>query len=476
MKKIFLLTILFLIAIASIGGAMNKKYWFLDEDDDNIDFFIDYLMPTQRLFNGDPYGRLGQELASARWSKAGMKNPNPLPEAAATSPGGYVIPGVNGGTVMNGFFPPRKYIAIYVDGSDFSDDRFIWSTLNRKQFVKIPAFGTISENGYGKKSALYKNFLAYLDQIDVNTVVCLVSKDFGKTWSSPVPIVAVSSDNLICQDIQIDNDGWIWIGTLDSTGQMSIYLSKDGGKTFSRPGFINNGQANRFLADFTIAVTNVGTDKIIYASNVTADYTGIDVWKITNNGATFTKIFTQTEPYRGVQDFPIITADGNDWALMYEYINTNGNTSAKIITNGSVSYTAPLTEAWMAAIPNQMIRNHGKVFVAVNDIYPYEAYILCSIDGAAIWNRYDLPIQPFFPNNLYSQSIDITEGKIVYALVVQQISESNPVTIYPITVYIFDGSIPTKDNPSITWKQLYQGTPFSGQNQADRGSIRVIKQ
>lgn len=71
------------------------------------DIFDDYRMPTKRLFYGDQHGRAGQELASSRWAKAGMDNPNPLPEAAATSPGGLVIPSVDGGNVMHGSFPPQ---------------------------------------------------------------------------------------------------------------------------------------------------------------------------------------------------------------------------------------------------------------------------------------------------------------------------------------------------------------------------------
>lgn len=113
MKKYLLLTILFLM-LTSIGETMDKKYWFFDEDDDNIDYFMNYLMPTQRLFYGAQPGRAGQELASSRYPKAGMDNPNPLPMAAATSKGGLVIPGVDGGDVMHGFFPPGQIVPAYL--------------------------------------------------------------------------------------------------------------------------------------------------------------------------------------------------------------------------------------------------------------------------------------------------------------------------------------------------------------------------
>ena len=80
---------------------------------DRPDFVKDFLLPTQRLMQGDPIGRAFQDLYNRRWLLGNMPMETPF-VAPGPTPGGYSILGVDGDQVWNALAIPDEYFPAYL--------------------------------------------------------------------------------------------------------------------------------------------------------------------------------------------------------------------------------------------------------------------------------------------------------------------------------------------------------------------------
>lgn len=329
------------------------------------DFFGGYLMPIKRLFYGSQYGRAGQELRERQWAMCGIDNPSSfMPHAASTSPGGLVLPGVDGGNTMHGFFPPIVSM-ICIAYHNLSEDALKIAEIKQdgtlEHLLDIPS---TSDNQYHSIS-VFENSI-YVVYIISSRLHIAISHNRGKTWEYSI-IDSSTEYGRFNSVAAYDND--VYVGYIDENDySIKIAVSHNKGRTWN----IHSITASFAYGTTAIKISNKNPKKV-FMSFIDYVDSGVEIKVICSydKGETFNTVIAESSTtYPSYTDLVV-----NNDSVMVIYDHTDSPEQLKFLkatlnTSSLSSWSSSTIENLAGLIPAPCIASAGdKVFVSYSDDY-----------------------------------------------------------------------------------------------------------